>query len=112
MQTSPQARSRRMSPMSISRPATPKFTGDTYLAMSTSPDGSKSGFESPILQEMRFSDDFPTVRSNSGSGEIEQTPPLFMMPEIRRETSEKKHNVLIVTDFTFPKFGGVETHIY
>jgi hypothetical protein len=35
-----------------------------------------------------------------------------MMPEIRRERSEKKHNVLIVTDFTFPKFGGVETHIY
>ena len=23
-----------------------------------------------------------------------------------------KHNVLIVTDFTFPKFGGVETHGY
>ena len=56
--------------------------------------------------DMLFSDEaFST-------GEIEQTPPLFMQPIIRKAVSSVKHNVLIVTDFTFPKFGGVETHGY
>jgi len=27
-------------------------------------------------------------------------------------TSQKKYSILICTDFTFPKFGGVETHGY
>lgn len=74
-------------------------------------------FGSPALQELRFSDDVLTPqKSTSKFYEREQssgqTPPLFMQPVIRKERSEKKHNVLIVTDFTFPKFGGVETHGY
>jgi len=83
--------------------------------VSTSPNGSGMIFDSPALQEMRFSDDVLTPQksiSKFSSQHVQQTPPLFMQPIIRKERSEKKHNVLIVTDFTFPKFGGVETHGY
>jgi phosphatidylinositol glycan class A protein len=36
----------------------------------------------------------------------------ILQPVIRKTHSSQKHNVLICTDFTFPKFGGVETHGY
>jgi hypothetical protein len=82
--------------------------------ISTSPNGSGMSFDSPALQELRFSDDVFTPQKSPSKfyDETEQTPPLFMQPIIRKQRSEKKHNVLIVTDFTFPKFGGVETHGY
>ena len=84
--------------------------------VSTSPNGSGMSFGSPALQELRFSDDVLTPQKSTSkfydTVEQGQTPPLFMQPVIRKERSEKKHNVLIVTDFTFPKFGGVETHGY
>jgi hypothetical protein len=48
-------------------------------------------------------------RSTSRSEEEVQK---FLQPIIRKTHSTQKHNVLICTDFTFPKFGGVETHGY
>lgn len=57
--------------------------------------------------EMLFTDE-----SFSNGYEQEVSPPLFMQPVIRKAKSTQKHNVLICTDFTFPKFGGVETHGY
>jgi hypothetical protein len=82
-----------------------QLSDELLAAISTSPNGSKSLCRSP--RDRGMSDD-----SARNFGEVKQTPPLFMQPVIRKAVSTQRHNVLMVTDFTFPKFGGVETHGY
>ena len=80
------------------------LSSDLLAAISSPQASFQRHLDDPV--DMLFSDDaFSTDK-------VEQTPPLFMQPIIRKAVSSVKHNVLIVTDFTFPKFGGVETHGY
>ena len=48
----------------------------------------------------------------SSTGEERGGPASHDMSLTHLLTSQKKYSILICTDFTFPKFGGVETHGY